>query len=215
MLVVNSDFVFLNVFYVARIVESCFCWMWDESYLLSHFKNVLPLSPGFHSCHREDRCQWSWPFLGRICLSLWLLSSFCVAVLQLDYSMFRRGAFFIFPALGLVGIPESEDWCLINSGEISIKFHQILIFPYYFFSFWNFSYMVAGWTSSFSSPTPLTCLSYFPLVLPFCAAFCIISSDIYFQFIGYFRHKFLEALFSFPLESYWAINKSWPFTSHI
>ena len=100
-----------------------------ESYLLSHFKSVLPLSPGFHSCHREDRRQWSWPFLGRICLSLWLLSSFCVAVLQLDYSMFRRGAFFIFPALGLVGIPESEDWCLSLTLE---KFQSNFIKSWFF-----------------------------------------------------------------------------------
>ena len=47
MLVVNSDFVFLNVFYFARIVESCFCWMWVKvicSLTLKVFFHCLPAS---------------------------------------------------------------------------------------------------------------------------------------------------------------------------
>lgn len=51
-------------------------------------------------------------FLQGSVFPFWLLSSFYVVVLQLDYSTFRRGVFFILPALGLVGILESEDWCL-------------------------------------------------------------------------------------------------------
>lgn len=91
----------------------------DEGYLFSHFKNVLPLSyTPFHCllasivAIEKTAVNGVVLFLGGSVFPFWLLSSFCVVVLQLDYSMFRRGVFFILPALGLVGILESEDWCL-------------------------------------------------------------------------------------------------------